>query len=1429
MPFNTFGVATAVTPSVIETYFSHFLNRGPLKQKPTAHISYHEGLRLIRQFLDYSAKHSVEDLQSFTAQWVPVPTWVKTQDVEIPPQFLTRSANVIRKQLGTNGIERVGGEKWWQWRRSEAPLHAEWIEMKKDYNERKRMGIKCDRVILYIHGGAYYFGSVDEHRYQMQRHARKLKARVLAPRYRLAPQFPFPCGLYDCIATYFYLLEHFDPSQILFAGDSAGGGMVLSMLVTLRDQGCPLPAGTMLLSPWVDLTHSFPSTAGDGTGDYIPPHGFHHKPSMAWPPPPQTEEKASKMAKKFTQPIEQPFEVVELPADMATGPMIGATGQSNFDGQKKPQPSLNQLPGMGDRLEINIDGKLIVLREQIQLYAKNDLLAHPLVSPVQQPSLGGLPPMLIQVGGGELLRDEQIYLAHKAANPRRYVPSEAIMDEYDPQRIVLNQYPPTDVQLQVWEDLCHVPHTLSFTRPAKYMYRSVAQFGAWALARAQHKGIEILDDDAISIISNKSDGTADGTSSTEGADTAGVERKDDYGSIGADGVTSTQFKLSSVGAVGKAGDELPPFVDHMIRQRVNRHGVIYPLPHESNIASLHLDPSTIGTIKVGPVRKWLAKRLESEQKFAKDYKNLLKKRAKELKGGYDPVETGENPPPTALYLRRKHGGAPEEKKKGKSWGLAMWSGWGSSHDESTIQREEKALDDSKTTQDERPASTAPSTIAQGAASSVETERGRVHNTSSTAKQKAVSGNDGAVNADTKAQRRRSSASVLSSTAPWSKSQDLRPRSPYRQVEDVGQTGVERNYAASPTLSPVSPVYGGVRWDSRRSSQASSIFKFATRPLSVAGPGSSGATKSQLQATQTPASTTADATAPDASDTGKDAVKVPGTEATYLNPGGNRPHNGVVAYPFKMRNAQDLPGQASPNPSTMTLDSNNDHHENALDRSGSVTYAEAPRPESTILDDYFAPEEVNQLMQGRAGESVGQAPEKQAPETSTPVNNVPTAGGVSQDALNTSTGNISGGRPVSMLPDNLLLKHLKSPEEDPVSPLSDASTPTLENGASTTTSTLPAKLRHKQYQLTRDSRLGFLGGDGMPLSAFPTPDQKDISMAATDSAPKPTPFKIRNPVFDPRVAHAQVPEDAAAQQSQPEASAEASKPAPFKMRHTIYDSKVAPPGSKPPAEQAPAESVGNVQAAMGSENATQREVTPSESLLSTSLPAAPAQLSPITPLSPFVPLHEEKEAVIATSDIAPTFIEPPAHTNITFPAVSSDARPVVAHESTQEPPAPPPKDKHIALSQLRSNPSTNHVNGGHALVPALRVQASTSSITPTSTIQDLCSTPNEASMRDGSMFNVSNRQERNGSVSSSIKRKQVVPTSKFAADPDRTMTALEAAGLAPAPKNSKPIKETKDKQSTGLLGQLSFERKGSVLSIEDQVQKGYLSELQGGKF
>ena len=251
----------------------------------------------------------------------------------------------------------------------------------------------------------------------MQRHARKLKARVFAPRYRLAPQFPFPCGLQDCLAAYLYLLTVQDPTTIILAGDSAGGGMVVSILVTLRDQGLPLPAGAILISPWVDLTHSFPSVAGKGEFDYIPSHGFMQRPSLAWPPPNTDDMEAiakgavnklvqTDMPRKSTQ--QERFDASEAATQ---GFSIKDAGNgADADKERNGSPgsagtgdSLGKtVPGPGHNLSIMIDGKLVEIKDQIQMYTTNQLIAHPLVSPIMQPSLGGLPPLLILTGGGKL-------------------------------------------------------------------------------------------------------------------------------------------------------------------------------------------------------------------------------------------------------------------------------------------------------------------------------------------------------------------------------------------------------------------------------------------------------------------------------------------------------------------------------------------------------------------------------------------------------------------------------------------------------------------------------------------------------------------------------------------------------------------------------------------------------------------------------------------------------------------------------------------------------------------------------------------------------------------------------------------------------------------------------------------------------------------
>lgn len=602
----------------------------------------------------HASHHTVEELQAFTGQWVPHPQWVRVDEVVVPEAMLDRAAELLRAQLGPEGLKKVGGEKWWTWRKPgrESALGAEWIEMRADYHERKRNNDPGNRVMLYVHGGAYFFGSVDEHRYQMQRHARKLKGRVFAPRYRLAPQFPFPCALQDCLAAYLYLLTVVPPSSVILAGDSAGGGMVVSMLVTLRDRDVPLPAGAVLISPWVDLTHSFPSVAGEAPLDYIPQNGFHHKPSEAWPPPDEEELEAIKRIV-----VEQKKEFAEQ-SDAVNGGVNGGDGGV---------PTVKDVQQTTQRLSLVIDGERIEVKEQIQMYATNELLAHPLVSPAMQPTLGGLPPLLIMTGGGEILRDEQMYLAHKCADPQKYLPPDYLLDDYAREQI--RKYKPTDVQLQVWDDLCHVAPTLSFTRPAKFMYRSVAQFGAWALARAQRTAIDIPDDDEISVIS--------------GSESDKEERQK--------AEATSRLDSAVKQTVGRAGDPLPPFVNHMVRQRVTRHGDILPLAPPEELPGCAMSNELVGVIKQGPVKKWLDQKRKFDARFKGVKARVHQKRVRDAKAGFESFGAGEMPPPSALAGRRKIGGEMmKEKKKVKSYWLSLWSLWGSKHDEETVEREKAA-------------------------------------------------------------------------------------------------------------------------------------------------------------------------------------------------------------------------------------------------------------------------------------------------------------------------------------------------------------------------------------------------------------------------------------------------------------------------------------------------------------------------------------------------------------------------------------------------------------------------------------------------------------------------------------------------------------------------------------------------------------------
>jgi epsilon-lactone hydrolase len=110
------------------------------------------------------------------------------------------------------------------------------------------------RVIMYLHGGGYSAGSLKSHRHMVAQAGREARSRTIAIDYRLAPEHPFPAALEDAVAGYRFLLSRgFSASDIAVAGDSAGGGLAVALLVSLRDAGLPQPACTWCSSPWVDL------------------------------------------------------------------------------------------------------------------------------------------------------------------------------------------------------------------------------------------------------------------------------------------------------------------------------------------------------------------------------------------------------------------------------------------------------------------------------------------------------------------------------------------------------------------------------------------------------------------------------------------------------------------------------------------------------------------------------------------------------------------------------------------------------------------------------------------------------------------------------------------------------------------------------------------------------------------------------------------------------------------------------------------------------------------------------------------------------------------------------------------------------------------------------------------------------------------------
>jgi len=301
-----------------------------------------------------------------------------------------------------DGTRELSGEwvvtkRLWQrlqaeWKASQSKSRADPSTPPRKHNER---------IILYFHGGAYYLFSPATHRSITIPLSKFTDARIFSVAYRLAPETRFPGPLHDAVSTYFRMLDdlHIPPSNILFAGDSAGGGLCLATLMYLRDNGYPLPAGAIVMSPWVDLTRSCDSWDSNA-----------------------------------------PFDIVPIPSN-------------------------------GDHL----DPVACYLGSNMERY-----LTHPYASPLFG-DFTGLPPLLIQAGESEVLRDEVTLLAHKAT-----LAGVQVMHE-------------------LYEDAIHVFQAFPFLEASLHAFSSCRAFVRHGFAVAQPQDPCPLDDHTEAELANEID------------------------------------------------------------------------------------------------------------------------------------------------------------------------------------------------------------------------------------------------------------------------------------------------------------------------------------------------------------------------------------------------------------------------------------------------------------------------------------------------------------------------------------------------------------------------------------------------------------------------------------------------------------------------------------------------------------------------------------------------------------------------------------------------------------------------------------------------------------------------------------------------------------------------------------------------------------
>jgi len=171
-------------------------------------------------------------------------------------QFFTAAAAPLARRKPSVGAMRLAMEAGALFQFVPWQVHLESLRLdnKLDAEWLRPRNAPASRVMLYLHGGGYVLGSLNTHRSLVGSLAQRCELNVLTINYRKAPDHPFPAALDDARRAYRWLLRRgYQPHNIVLAGDSAGGGLALALLLALRDAGEALPAAAVGLSPWTDL------------------------------------------------------------------------------------------------------------------------------------------------------------------------------------------------------------------------------------------------------------------------------------------------------------------------------------------------------------------------------------------------------------------------------------------------------------------------------------------------------------------------------------------------------------------------------------------------------------------------------------------------------------------------------------------------------------------------------------------------------------------------------------------------------------------------------------------------------------------------------------------------------------------------------------------------------------------------------------------------------------------------------------------------------------------------------------------------------------------------------------------------------------------------------------------------------------------------